>query len=85
MGSNRRCSKAALDSLSNDQSAILAMVLPHTQKLDLYNVSPTLFYFASKWLVEPLTEQLTRAEFKLARRSVGRLATELIDYRFPRE
>ena len=69
--------------ICESESSVLGLVLPHTQRLDRLNVPATLIYFASKWLRAPICGELCSAKFNLARRSVGRVASILIRYRFP--
>lgn len=69
-----------------NQPLVLALVLPHTQRLDALKVPAALFYFASRWLhVDYVPAELRTANFKLARSTIGRFASRLIHYKFPKQ
>lgn len=82
-----RSLRAARVGDESDPPLVLALTLPHTQRLDALGVQDALFSASQQWLADNtrIPEEIRRARFILARRTAGKLAAQLIAYRFPRE
>ena len=69
-----------------DSPAVVALTLPYTQRLDAMELQRVLFSCSRRWLAEneAVPTAVSSARFILARTTVGKLSSLLLDYRFPR-
>ena len=70
-----------------NQPAVVALTLPNTQRVNAMQLQLALFASAERWLAanEAVPPEVQHASFIIARTTVGKLASLLIDYRFLRE
>ena len=69
-----------------DAPAVVALTLPYTQRLDAMQLQQVLFSCSQRWLMNnpAVPSDVRDARFVLARSTIGKLSSRLLDYRFPR-